>query len=240
MSEQLSIEELEMRLRPFAYSQAGFLGPNESLQQIISEDTQTLAELNITHQQLADRLESLLFQGLELNKNLIANLIDTHQDNFDDIVEKIEFWLDDIRIDQPERWPENPMKILPDESWGGIIEGKFQIFIQQWRGFQECPWDCEIDIRLFSIDFMLLNRRTGYFIMAPGMINHLIREHNFFEGKGTPYRVDPQKLVRVLDLNEAHLDKSLPVKDNSNDVQPTMNKGSSFFRKISDLFGGKS
>jgi hypothetical protein len=32
------------------------------------------------------------------------------------------------------------------------------------------------------------------------LIVHLIREHGFFEGRESPYRVDPGDLVRVLEL----------------------------------------
>lgn len=35
---------------------------------------------------------------------------------------------------------------------------------------------------------------------APGLIIHLIREHHFFEGFGSPYRVDPTELARLLEL----------------------------------------
>jgi hypothetical protein len=46
----------------------------------------------------------------------------------------------------------------------------------------------------------LLNRDTAQSISAPGLIVHLIGEHHFLEGKGSPYRVDPLRLARVLGL----------------------------------------
>lgn len=34
----------------------------------------------------------------------------------------------------------------------------------------------------------------------PGLIVHLVRDHHFFEGKGTPYRLEPTTAARVLEL----------------------------------------
>ena len=49
----------------------------------------------------------------------------------------------------------------------------------------------------------ILNRETGESFTGPGLIVHLIREHHFFEGKESPYRVEPEKAVRVLELQQS-------------------------------------
>lgn len=54
--------------------------------------------------------------------------------------------------------------------------------------------------RYSDIDFLLINRGTGDYLAGPGLITHLIRDHHFFEGPGSPYRVDPTTAVRVLRL----------------------------------------
>lgn len=41
------------------------------------------------------------------------------------------------------------------------------------------------------------------YITGPGLIVHLIRAHQFFEGSESPYRVEPRKAIRVLALLEA-------------------------------------
>ena len=51
-----------------------------------------------------------------------------------------------------------------------------------------------------DIDFVITNNRTGETLKGPGLIVHLIRDHHFFEGKQSPYRVDPEKAARVLEL----------------------------------------
>ena len=88
---------------------------------------------------------------------------------------------------------------LPDMSEGYIV-GNLHLFITQWRSFQVCPWGCPADVQLGSIDFLILNRKTGESFTGPGLIVHLIREHHFFEGQASLYRVDPAKAVRVLEL----------------------------------------
>jgi len=97
-------------------------------------------------------------------------------------------------IDSPEFAQNN----LSDTE-SGFIAGNLQIFVNQYRGMQECPWGCGID-PLSSYDFLILNRNRAASITGPGLIVHLIRDHHFFEGEGSPYRVDPQKLAAVLEL----------------------------------------
>ncbi len=60
-----SITELEMRMRPDAWSHLGFLGPNESLEIVIVQDTQTLNNLGISQEQIADSMEKMLITVLE-------------------------------------------------------------------------------------------------------------------------------------------------------------------------------
>lgn len=49
-------------------------------------------------------------------------------------------------------------------------------------------------------DFLLVNRRTRKHLQGAGMMPHLIREHRFFEGQRSAYRLDPEELARVLGL----------------------------------------
>jgi len=51
--------DLERQMRPGALSEAGFLGLNERLNDVISVDLRTLQRLGLTFQQFADRLETL-------------------------------------------------------------------------------------------------------------------------------------------------------------------------------------
>ena len=70
MNNTLSISELENRMRPNSFSTKGFLGPEESLEKVIQQDTQLLNSLNISHQQIADSLEKVLLSALEQKKKM--------------------------------------------------------------------------------------------------------------------------------------------------------------------------
>lgn len=54
--------------------------------------------------------------------------------------------------------------------------------------------------RYSDLDFLVINRGTGEYMQGPGLVVHLIRDHHFFEGTGSPYRVDPETAARVLGL----------------------------------------
>jgi hypothetical protein len=54
--------------------------------------------------------------------------------------------------------------------------------------------------RYAELDFLVINRETGDYLAGPCLIVHLIREHHFFEGPGSPYRVEPVAAARVLGL----------------------------------------
>ncbi|MFH1637223.1 MAG: hypothetical protein ABIB71_02240 [Candidatus Woesearchaeota archaeon] len=84
---------------------------------------------------------------------------------------------------------------------GQLIDGKYLVGGTQWRGGQKCPWgDVSFSMPHGSIDLFVRNIELGEQLNFPGGIVHLIREHQFYEGKESPYRVDPEKAVRVLDV----------------------------------------
>jgi len=54
------LAELEARMRPGGFSQAGFLGLDERLEDVIARDAQTLEKLGLRCEQLADALEAII------------------------------------------------------------------------------------------------------------------------------------------------------------------------------------
>jgi hypothetical protein len=59
-SDPIPIDELERRMRPGAFSQRGFLGPAERLEDVLEADARTLLELGLSAGGLADALERLI------------------------------------------------------------------------------------------------------------------------------------------------------------------------------------
>jgi hypothetical protein len=56
----IPIEDVEARMRPGNFSQAGFLGPEESLRQVLALDARALDELGVSAHVLSEGLGALL------------------------------------------------------------------------------------------------------------------------------------------------------------------------------------
>ena len=84
--------------------------------------------------------------------------------------------------------------------------GNHIIEAQGHMGYQNCPFKtCEFHnapCQYSSIDFKVTNKKTGEYVKGPGLIWHLITEHEFFEGKKNEgkrsLRTEPAQMVKVL------------------------------------------
>lgn len=172
-------------MRPNGYSTKGFLGPYERLDTVVAQDAERLAALGLTHQQLADAIQSILEPARDRRYGTDFNELRARED-------RDHFYA---------AWGRDP--ILP-VTWlrgeKGHAVAQFQVLIQQYRGFQSCPWDCAIVPAFASFDFVIVNRNNGLYFTGPALITHLIGEHQFFEGHQSFYRVDPLRAARVLEL----------------------------------------
>jgi hypothetical protein len=183
------------------------LGAEEQLEVVISQDAAALKQIGLTFEELGAALATLLEAVDALRKRYDEELSQELKaaNNPDEPLQGKNYcdWhtreetLDWNGIGHPT--PGYGPGSLPDTKFGYLVGGQFQVFVQQWRGMQECPWGCGYPPGA-SYDFLLLNRKTGAFVTGPGMITHLIREHHFCEGRESPYRVDPIQLARVLGL----------------------------------------
>ena len=154
----MTIEEIEARMRPGAFSRSGFLGLNERLADVISADAKVLSELGLSCAVLASKLDEL--------------------------------------VSAAEASPARQARI-------GALECQVQVH----QGFQICPWapdphraqcDAGLGVRHASVDWRIANVETAEEMKGPGLVIHLIRDHEFFEGPMSPNRVDPLQLGRLL------------------------------------------
>ncbi len=82
----------------------------------------------------------------------------------------------------------------------GQCTERFTVDTTSYFGYQNCPLcnghddDCRSDN-----ESIIINKKTKEQIFIPGLIIHLIKKHQFFEGN-TPYRVNPLTAIRVLDI----------------------------------------
>ena len=186
-----SISELESRMRPGAWSEMGFLGCLESLEVVLDQDNQTLKALDISCEQIAEALEKILQSVLDQrNKLMEENSQEFRQREGKEPI---------FDLYEPDYIPNFSLNNLPSTDLGYLIGNKFQVFITQYRGLQECPWGCGRD-NWSRLTFLILNRQSGKFVTGSGLIIHLIRKHHFFEGIQTPFRVEPAAVADVLEL----------------------------------------
>jgi len=87
--------------------------------------------------------------------------------------------------------------------------GHFKVQIIHSRKMRTCPWApqqfewCRFGrgvTYLTTEDFKITNTRIGESLRSTSLCLHLIRDHSFFGGRGTPYRIEPEKAARVLEL----------------------------------------
>ena len=207
-------------MRPGAWSREGFLGPDERLEDVIRADRQTLEELEVDPGQLADTLDCLLGASN-------AGWLKLFKEHREDIEEDVQAAATVASITAAEQrfGPVEPCLLpfvlllgktaaeLPPEaeehaatSPGALVDGRLDVLMIGTFGYQECPWSQtrlgggEPSCATGSSDWAIRDRQRGLEMRGPELITHLIREHGFFEGFGSPYRVDPRALAELLQL----------------------------------------
>lgn len=184
--EELSGTELVSRLRPGGVWDLDLLGADESLDEVLTRDAETMGQLGVSYDELADALDKVVKKALEMYLQPVIpdpNALPPPEPNIPD-------------FHHPETIPHFDLANLPDMNLGFLI-GDLQVFLVVFMGWQDCPWGCAAHSRC---NFMIVNRTTGQSVTGPELMPHLIRTHHFFGGLGSPYRSDPVQLTNVLGL----------------------------------------
>jgi hypothetical protein len=147
------LDIVEKNMMPGEISHTGFLGNDKrSLADILLDDGLTVADLQLTHQILAERMEELTDKGRE------------------------------------------------GFGYPVMIDGFLEVTVEDSRGSIACPFN---HMGMYPKENVLvLNRKTGEEISWTSLNIHMIREHGFYEGKGSPFRVEPVDLVRILEIKD--------------------------------------
>jgi hypothetical protein len=95
------------------------------------------------------------------------------------------------------------MEYLTREGKRGLgttvtVADRFEVRVDDVRGFLPCPW-AHIGLHP-KTNAYVKNVETGEELMWTALSIHLIREHGFYQGRGSPYRLEPAELKRVLCL----------------------------------------
>lgn len=79
----------------------------------------------------------------------------------------------------------------------------YKVRAEAFFGDQESPFrkdknEPENEDDSTNNDFIVTDVQTGESISFSGLLGHLVREYGFYEGKQTPYRLSPEKIVEFL------------------------------------------
>jgi hypothetical protein len=145
-------------MRPGAWDTAGFLGPGDSLPEVLDNDRRTLAAEGTNAATLGRRLAELLAAAGE----------------------------SDVR---------RPLRL-------DLVD----VELHRQRGMITCPWAsdeferCEIGQGSppTASRFMIRHRPSHTVLQGFELSAHLIRDHGFFGGPNTRFRIEPTELTLVL------------------------------------------
>ncbi len=78
------------------------------------------------------------------------------------------------------------------------VDGDYEVRVDDVRGVLPCPWGHKGLYPKTNIFFK--NLKTGEEMIWTALQIHLIRDHGFYEGKGSHFRIEPDKAKRTLGL----------------------------------------
>ena len=97
------------------------------------------------------------------------------------------------------------MQSMRDEGAHGLgecitVEGRYEVRVDSVRGKLPCPFEDAVVQKTF---IQVVNMPANRTITYTDLHIHMIREHGFYEGKGSAFRLDPRDLVEILDVPSA-------------------------------------
>ncbi len=151
------IADLERDMRPGASSEAGFLGPNERLLDVLAADNRYVVDrLGLNHRQLARHLHAL--PAIALRRLVNSRALEAE---------------------------------FPYQG------RRFKVTLHPTRGFQDSPF---LDGTRHGTNATVTNLDNGKSLDYALLVPYMIERYGFYEGRGTPYRVEPSQILAVLDF----------------------------------------
>jgi hypothetical protein len=93
------------------------------------------------------------------------------------------------------------MRQVTDKAKEGLgnwitIDDSHRAMITEAKGRIPCPWPHAGNFakRVTTLE----DANTGHRILWSDLNIHLIAEHNFFEGRGSPFRISPKAIIEML------------------------------------------
>ncbi|TVR73020.1 MAG: hypothetical protein EA427_02575 [Spirochaetaceae bacterium] len=81
------------------------------------------------------------------------------------------------------------------------IEGKWIITTSEARGHLASPFEDGIYRKVNArIEYAPQGKPTGEELLISDLSLHLLETHHFLQGKGSPFRIEPEKIRKVLEI----------------------------------------
>ncbi|MBI5065620.1 hypothetical protein HZA97_05270 [Candidatus Woesearchaeota archaeon] len=213
------LAELEQRLRPGNSSQVGFIGQNENLIELVHSDLQIVEKYGTTHKEIADKLTELMIKSRE-KKSFLNALFSKEQEL---LSKDYEFSPAKLLTMGAQNcpwgcncWGQTSgyiiKKGLSDDKLlrTGIeivmaSEGKIEELENLYNTIKEInPGSHGVQAYKKMLEEVRRAQENGLlcYVAITELLPHLIEQHHFFEGKQSPYRADPELLIKALNLGK--------------------------------------
>ncbi|MBI2139661.1 hypothetical protein HYU14_01955 [Candidatus Woesearchaeota archaeon] len=165
------IEEIQKRMRPGgSFLSSGFIGPSQTLREVIKADAQALNQYGITYEQIADRLSFFMQWAFREESNSTGRL-----------------YCEGVPVD-------GKFMVFLHRSLGSIPCPFFYSLVRDEKDFGR-----EYTCGAGSCSFEVKNEQDHSEISFPSLMPHLVRDHHFFEGD-VPGRLNPEDAIKVLEI----------------------------------------
>ena len=78
------------------------------------------------------------------------------------------------------------------------VDERFEVEVEGYKGKLPCPF--QDNVKVDKRQTLVRRLDTGVIIRWTDLSIHMIKEHGFFEGHGSIYRLDPVELARFLGI----------------------------------------
>lgn len=209
----IPLVQLEQDLRPYGSSQVGFMGENEKLLDIVWQDLLKVEKHRTTHAVIATALEGLFSRWDERLKH--GRELELRSDDMGSRGWGVRFDLpneDFVYISAVVQTAGNQHCPWYDGAHGqmaGIIiptnhtrmESKIAQLATAGFSYSEMVHEDDGQQEREEINSAIKKQKANpFFVPLTSLLPHLIREHYFFEGHGTPFRADPEIIIRAFML----------------------------------------
>lgn len=210
LPEQLSKIE-EEHLKPGYFCSCGFMSRDDKLMEIYQTDLNMLENKNISFQQIADALTTIV-EKYKRKSDLIGEMNIYNGAEFSPEIKKIhnEELLRLLQTD-PEAFLLKVNGGYKNDSRASstspiIIDSKYLVTRISYWGFQPCPFICFSD-RISRAtegggdDYWIYDLETKKTLQFNDLLIHLIRDHHFFEGD-VFHRLNPNDVIEFFNLQQ--------------------------------------